>query len=174
MVKNLTDKVILRLTFITLIYPFKTEYDGIITYLFDEPVKFNFLSNPEILTLKAFQENNISKALACIQAKTKQITFLQEEINFKRIENQLQNSFLQQKIKTFEQKIMKEICSDIPTAFWHRKKHIISLPYIKEFNEKNIPTKARPIQMSHEIMDFCKNEINDLLNKDIIRPSKSP
>ena len=28
--------------------------------------------------------------------------------------------------------------------------------------------------MSHEIMDFCKREINDLLHKNIIRPSKSP
>ena len=29
-------------------------------------------------------------------------------------------------------------------AFWHRKKHIVRLPYVKDFNEKNIPTKARP------------------------------
>ena len=30
--------------------------------------------------------------------------------------------------------------SDIPNAFWHRKKHIVDLPYVKDFNEKNIPT----------------------------------
>ena len=53
------------------------------------------------------------------------------------------------------------------------KKHIVFLPYMKEFNEKNISTKARPIQMSHEIIDFCKIEINDLLNKNIIRHNKS-
>ena len=51
---------------------------------------------------------------------------------------------------------------------------MISLPYEKDFNEKQIPTKARPIQMSPELLEYCKKEINDLLNKKLIRPSHSP
>ena len=45
---------------------------------------------------------------------------------------------------------------------------------IKKFNEKQIPTKARPIQMNPELLEYCKKEINDLLNKKLIRPSHSP
>ena len=40
--------------------------------------------------------------------------------------------------------------------------------------EKNIPTKARPIQMNAEIVEFCKKEIHDLLEKKLIRNNKSP
>ena len=48
---------------------------------------------------------------------------------------------------------------------------MVSLPYAKCFNEKQIPTKARPIQMSQELLEYCKKEINDLLNKKLIRSS---
>ena len=66
------------------------------------------------------------------------------------------------------------VCSDVPNAFWHRKKHIVDLHYIKDFNEKNIPTKARPIQMNAETVEVCKKEISHLLEKKLIRNSKSP
>ncbi|CAN4096989.1 unnamed protein product [Withania somnifera] len=78
------------------------------------------------------------------------------------------------KIKQFQEKLELEVCSDFPNALRERKNHVIELPYINEFNENIIPTKARPIQMNHELMETCKKEINDLLSKKIIRPSKSP
>ena len=28
------------------------------------------------------------------------------------------------------------VCLDLPKAFWHRKKHIVQLPYVKDFNER--------------------------------------
>ena len=70
--------------------------------------------------------------------------------------------------------LIDDVCSDVPNAFWHRKKHIVNLPYDKDFNEKNIPTKACPIQMSAETVEFCKKEIGDLLEKKLIRNSKFP
>ena len=51
---------------------------------------------------------------------------------------------------------------------------MVSLSYEKYFDEKQIPTKARPIQMSPELLEYCKKEINDLLSKKLIRPSHSP
>lgn len=42
------------------------------------------------------------------------------------------------------------------------------------FNEHAISTKARPIQMNHEMMKFCKKEIGTLLKNKIIRVFKSP
>jgi hypothetical protein len=46
LVKNMTDRVILGLPFITQLYPFTTNQDGLITYLMDEKVKFKFLTKP--------------------------------------------------------------------------------------------------------------------------------
>ena len=51
---------------------------------------------------------------------------------------------------------------------------MVSLPYEKDFIEKQIPIKARPIQMSPELLEFCQKEINDLLSKKFIRLSYSP
>ena len=56
---------------------------------------------------------------------------------------------------------------------------MVSLPYEKDFNEKQIPTKARPIQMNPELLEYCKKEINEkimngILMKKLIRPSHSP
>jgi len=63
---------------------------------------------------------------------------------------------------------------DLPNAFLERKKHIIYLPYEKDFDELNILTKARPTQMNFELLERCKKEIQNLLDKKLIRPSKSP
>ena len=51
---------------------------------------------------------------------------------------------------------------------------MISLSYEIFFNEKQIPTKTRPIQMNPELLEYCKKEINDLLSKKLIRSSRSP
>ena len=91
-----------------------------------------------------------------------------------RIEDQLQIKKTQDAIESLKNKIIKEICSNIPNAFWHRKQHKIELPYEPDFSEKNIPTKAKPIQMSKELLSYCEKEIHDLLDKNLIRKSKSP
>jgi len=174
LVKNMTDKVILGLPFITLLYPFTTDQDSLITYPMDKKVKFKFLAKLERSQLNAFKSNSISKSVNLIKSKTQQIGFLQEEIKVKRVEEQLSQETLQQRIQLFEDRIKSEVCSDVPTAFWHRKKHTVSLPYIKDFDEGRITTNARPIQMSQEVTEFCRKEIEDLLHKGIIRKSKSP
>ena len=86
-------------------------------------------------------------------------------MNFQRIGSQLQNDFIQRKISDFKSLIEKEICVDLPSAFWNRKQHLVDLPYENSFDEKQIPTKARPIQMNMELEQHCKNEINDLETK---------
>ena len=80
---------------------------------------------------------------------------------------------MQSKIDNFQKMLIDDVCSDVPNAFWHKKKRIVDLPYVKDFDEKNIPTKARPIQMNVEIVEFCKKEIHGLLQKKLIRNSKS-
>uniref|UniRef100_M1DWJ3 Uncharacterized protein n=1 Tax=Solanum tuberosum TaxID=4113 RepID=M1DWJ3_SOLTU len=67
-----------------------------------------------------------------------------------------------------------DICADHPSAFWNRKKHIVTLPYEDDFSEENIPTKSRPCQMNTKLVEFCKKEIDNLLQNGLIKPSKSP
>jgi hypothetical protein len=123
--------------------------------------------------LNAYKSNSIFKSINLIKAKTQQIEFLQKEIKVKRIENQLSQKTLQQKIQLFKDRIKSEVCFDLSTAFWHSKKHTLSLPCVKYFNKRKIITKARPIQMSQETMEFCQNKIKDLLRKGIILKIKS-
>ena len=91
-----------------------------------------------------------------IHAKIKHLNFLQQEVRYKKIVEQIADKLLQSKIDNFLKMLIGDVCSDVPNAFWHRKKHIVDLPYVKDFNEKNIPIKARPIQMNAETVEFCK------------------
>jgi len=109
-----------------------------------------------------------------LQLKQSQISHLHEEICYKRIEEQLQNPSIQQKILDLEQVFKRKICSNLPNAFWEKKKHIICLPCEKNFDERNIPTKATPTQMSSEVLNFCRKEIQNILEKRFIYPLKSP
>ena len=95
-------------------------------------------------------------------------------MSLQRIENDLQRDFIKRKISDFKTVIEKEICADLPSAFWNRKQHMVDLPYENSFDEKQIPTKARPIQMNMDLERYCKEEINDLVNKGLIVKSRSP
>jgi predicted transglutaminase-like protease len=103
-----------------------TDDEGVTTQPLGEPVKFKFLNKLDSSQLKAFQNNQISKTINLINSKQKHSEFLQEEIKVKRIEDQLSQPILQQRIKLFEERIRNEVCSDLPNAFWHRK-HIQSV-----------------------------------------------
>ena len=78
---------------------------------------------------------------------------------FQKIEQQLKSDLIKKRISNFQETIVKEVCSDQPNAFWKRKQHIVDLPYESRFSEKNIPTKARPIQMNAELEQHCRREI---------------
>ena len=80
----------------------------------------------------------------------------------------------QDAIEKFKNKIVRNICSNLPNAFWHRKHHEVELPYEPNFSEKNIPIKTRPIWMNKELSSYCEKKIQDLLDKRLIRKSKFP
>nr|XP_016469924.1 PREDICTED: uncharacterized protein LOC107792247 [Nicotiana tabacum] len=73
---------------------------------------------------------------------------------------------LKQKIKLIAEQMAVDICVDHPSAFWNRKRHIVTLPYEENFSEDDIPTKSRPCQMNVELVEFCKKEIDSLLQKE--------
>ena len=106
--------------------------------------------------------------------KLQALKLWQSILLYERIADQLTDPILNHKIEVFRQQIETEICSNLLTAFWHRHWHIVQLPYEKDFNERQIPTKAKPTQMNNELLEHCKKEIEDLLNKGLIKKSKSP
>lgn len=81
---------------------------------------------------------------------------------------------IKEKIESIQKEYEQQVCAEIPNAFWNRKKHIVELPYEPAFEEKKIPTKARPIKMNARRMEICKAEIQELLTKGLIRKSSSP
>ena len=133
--------------------------------LFDEPILFQFIHQPMETEIHSLKENLVFKE--------KQICLIKDELHHKRIDAQLEQNSFKVKIQEFQKLLEDHICSEHPNAFWHRKKHIVSLPYENDFDEKKISTKARPIQMSKELLKFCKAEIQGLLDKNLIRKSKS-
>lgn len=62
----------------------------------------------------------------------------------------------------------------MPNALWARKEHNIQLPYIKEFNEQKIPTKAWAAEMTLEQQQLCPKKISNLEQKGLIQKSASP
>ncbi|CAK9165538.1 unnamed protein product [Ilex paraguariensis] len=162
LVKNMTDKVILCVPFIYLLYPFTTYINGLTAKPFGQKVTFKFLTKPQVKKLRQLKECSISMSLNLITQKTNEVKFLTEEINHKRVQEQLANPILIKKIEEFKTKMEAEVCSNLPPTFWHRKKHMVKLPYSKGFSEQNTPTKSRPIQMTHEVMKICKKEISEL------------
>ena len=130
-------ELILGTPFLTLLYPFSVDEKGLKTQVLGKEIIFEFISPPKTRDLLLLQESSIKK-LNVIEKKKQQIKYLNQDIIYKRIEEQLESNQIKSKIKIIEEKILKEICDLNPIAFWHRKKHEISLPYIDNFNEKEV------------------------------------
>ncbi|KAL4197042.1 hypothetical protein AMTRI_Chr04g249260 [Amborella trichopoda] len=166
MVKGLSQVVILGVPFLTLLYPLTIDQTGISSTFQNIPIHFDFIHKPKLKEI-----NNVKSQL---QNKETFLCTLKQELQYKFIEEQINTPLIQQKIQSVHQHIETSICSEHPNTFWERKKHSISLPYEQGFDEKQIPTKARPIQMNTILLDMCRKEITDLQNKKLIRPSSSP
>ena len=160
--------MILGTPFISLLKPFIVTDEEIITKILRQKIIFNFISKPKekIINFLNKEINNL------ISNKQNQIEFLKEEIDFRRIEERVRDPYVTRKILNTEKEIAETICAEIPNAFWQRKQHTVSLLCEKDFKEKDIPTKVRPIQMNYELLVHSKKEINDLLIKGLIRKSQ--
>ena len=169
LVKNISHQIVLGTPFLTQLYPFQIDSQGLRTKYNNQEILFEFIKGIEVKEI-----NQVQDFISLLQQKQKQVKFLKKEIQYKKTEENLQSKQIQERIKNIQKQIEENLCSSIPNAFWNRKQHMVSLPYEKDFNEKQIPTKVRPIQMNPELLEYCKKEINDLLNKKLIRPSHSP
>jgi len=162
LVKILKNEVILGTPFIRALFHIQISNEGITTNYLGRKIIFNFSTKP------------ISRNINHIENKINQINFLKEEVSFNNIQIQLGKPQVKEKFQSLLSHIKSTVYSNLPHAFWDRKKHIVDLPYEKDFREKQIPTKARPIQMNEELLQYYQKEIKDLLDKGLIRKSKSP
>ena len=169
LVKNINHQIVLETHFLTQLYPFHIDSQGLQTTYKNQQILFEFIKGIEFKEINQLQDN-----INILQQKQQEVKFLKKEIQYRKTEENLKSKQIQKMIKQVQKQIEINLCSSIPNAFWNRKQHMVSLPYENDFNEKQIPTKARPIQMSLELLEYCKKEINDLLSKILIRPSHSP
>ncbi|KAA0058433.1 Enzymatic polyprotein [Cucumis melo var. makuwa] len=173
LVKNLNEGIIIGTPFLTQLYPFHVTDKGITSRKFDKEITFEF-THPVTPKYISNIEEEIHQFINHIAIKEKQIEFLQDEVIIERVVAQINQPATQRRIKDFQSKLEKEVSSNIPNAFWDQKRHMVTLPYVDGFEEAQIPTKARPIQMNRDLIRTCIAEINDLLKKSLINPSKSP
>ena len=174
--KDINHTIILGTPFIDMLTPYKARHDCITSNINNIKLVFPFLEKSKTRNLNLIKACSIHTyhINALIHGKQFQLHDLQNQVSFCRIDKQLQNSTLQNKITVLQSKIEQQICSDLPNAFWKRKQHIVDLPYEDTFSEKLIPTKARPIQMNAELEQHCRLEIQDLESKGLIQKSRSP
>nr|KAJ0224511.1 hypothetical protein LSAT_V11C100027930 [Lactuca sativa] len=97
-------------------------------------ILFKFITKP-----RSRKINELKRELVF---KENQINFIKEEIKVCNLQTSLENPLIKGKIKALENRMREEICSEIPSAFWERKKHVVRLPFENDFNEKDIPTKC--------------------------------
>lgn len=152
--------------FTALIEPFTIDDNGIHTNFKGKEVTFK-LEYPKRQTLIPSLKEQSSR-------KKVQINYLKEEFQILNIKEKLDSGEVKGKIKSFQDLFHLELCNDLPTTFWERKRHEVTFPYEDNFHDSLILTKARPIQISKDLVIYCKKEIQDLLEKNLIRPSKSP
>jgi hypothetical protein len=124
-------------------------------------VQLPFVSSPRISSL-----------VYTVQSKTLKIEELKNKQSELRIIDQLNQSQIQQKILKLKKEFEDQICSENPTAFWHQKKHEVTLPYKDAYEGK--PCKSRAIPMNVEYQRLCSEEVKSLLHKGLIRESISP
>ena len=124
LVQNLNNEVILGTPFIRSLFPLHISKEGITTWHLGRKITFDFSTKP------------IARNINFIEKKISQINFLKDEVSFSNIQIQLEKPQLRENIQSLLQHIQSTICSDLPHIFQNRKKHIIDLPYEKDFYEK--------------------------------------
>ena len=96
------------------------------------------------------------------------MNFLKNKITSnKNLEDQSNIKKIKKPSKDLRKIWLKKSLQNSLNTFWHKSKYKVESPYDKKFREKDIHTKARPIQINQELLKYCENKIQELLNKKI-------
>jgi len=98
----MTSDLILGTPFFTQIYPFYVNEIGLHTKIMGKTISFKFLTAAKQKEIASLQSSSIYKQINAIHRKQNLLNSLQEEVSYLRIEEQLQNPNIQQKILDLE------------------------------------------------------------------------
>ena len=87
--KNISHQIVLRTPFLTQLYPFQIDSKGLHTKHKDQQILFEFVKGIEIKEINQLQDK-----INLLQSKQQQVKFLQKEIQYKRIEENLKSKHL--------------------------------------------------------------------------------
>ena len=162
LIKNLKNEVIIGTPFIRAFFPLQISKEGITKTHLGRKIIFNFSTKP------------ISKNINLINNKINQINFLKKEVSFNNIQIQLEKPQIKGKNPIlFSIYWINHLFWSATCILEQKKTYCRSLVW-ETLQGKKISTKARPIQMNEELLQYCQKEIKDLLDKGLIRKNKSP
>ena len=114
LVRTLKEKVLLGVPFLNSIYPIRVDNQGLRITLLDKEILFEFTNPPYERNINTLRDK-------VIKAKESKVNILKQEITLVRIEEQLEVKKTQDAVERFKNKVVGEVCSNIPNVFWHRK-----------------------------------------------------
>ena len=126
-IEYIREKIILGNPFMALLYPFLTTEEGIKTNMLGKDILFKFILPHILKEIYSLTNTSIIKEIDIerIDRKNRHLESLKSKIIYERIAGQLTDPILNHKIKLFRQQIEAEICSNLPTTFWHTHRHIV-------------------------------------------------
>ena len=84
LVKNISHQIVLRTHFLTQLYPFSIDSQGLRTKYNNQDILFEFIKGIEIKEI-----NQVQDFINLLHQKHKQVKFLKKEIQYKKIEENL-------------------------------------------------------------------------------------
>ena len=106
LVKNISHQIVLGTPFLTQLYPFQIDSQGLRTKYNNQKILFEFIKGIEVKEI-----NQVQDFISLIQQKQKQVKFLNKEIQYKRIKDNLQSEHIQERIKNIQKQIEVNLCS---------------------------------------------------------------
>ena len=112
LVKNISHQIVLATPFLTQLYPFQIDKQGLKTKYNNQEIIFEFIRGIEVKEI-----NQVQDFISLLQQKQKQVEFLKKEIQYKKTEENLKSKQIQDKIKQIQKQMEETLCSSIPNAF---------------------------------------------------------
>lgn len=137
-------------------------------------IQITILGKPITVPSKSSYESRITvkKSLPLIEDTLEMIEDTPEKlVRIQKIINNAERHGLEA-IKDVKEKIEKYCTSDHPNSFWTREQYFVSLSYREYYVAK--PQKASANHMSLREIEYCQQEIKELLERKLIEPSRSP
>ena len=110
--KNISHQIVLGTPFLTQLYPFQIDSQGLRTKFNNQEILFEFIRRVEVKEI-----NQVQDFISLIQQKQKQVKFLTKEIQCRKTEENLKSEQIQERIKQIQKQIEENLCSSIPNAF---------------------------------------------------------